>query len=167
MDLGIKATAARPGMNYTRASYFILPTMNRLPQPWPGGKFRWPRFSALWRTPVDDTHTLVFSVCFTPEVNGKLPDLPSGMRFDIADQLRVHREQDYQAIVSQGRIATRATERLATSDGGVILLRRLVLDGIRAVQAGRDPKGVRHGNDAGLVDLETVVEDDLNRLLPA
>ena len=167
MDLGIKATAARPGMNYTRASYFILPTMNRLPQPWPGGKFRWPRFSALWRTPVDDTHTLVFSVCFTPKVNGKLPDLPSGMRFDIADQLRVHREQDYQAIVSQGRIATRATERLATSDGGVILLRRLVLDGIRAVQAGRDPKGVRHGNDAGLVDLETVVEDDLNRLLPA
>ena len=168
IDLGIKATAARPGMNYTRASYFVIPTMNRLPQPWPGGKFRWPRFSALWRTPVDDTHTLVFSVCFTPKVDGKLPDLPAGMSYDITDQLLVHREQDYQAIVSQGRITARTTEKLATSDGGVILLRKLAMDGIRAVQAGRDPQGVRRGPDSGeIIDLEQIVEDDLNKMISA
>ncbi len=165
IELGIKATAKRPGMNYNRASYFILPTMNRLPQPWPGGKFRWPRFSALWRTPVDDTHTMVFSVCFTPAVDGKLPELPAGLSFDITDQLLVHREQDYQAIASQGRITARTTEKLATSDGGVILLRKLAMDGIRAVQEGRDPQGVRRGSDTGaIIDLEQIVEDDLNKI---
>jgi hypothetical protein len=143
--------------------------MNRLPQPWPGGKFRWPRFSALWRTPVDDTHTMVFSVCFTPRVDGKLPDLPPGLTYDITDQLLVHREQDYQAIASQGRITARTTEKLATSDGGVILLRKLAMEGIRAVQAGRDPQGVRRPekNSEGvdqIIDLERVVEDDLNKM---
>ena len=167
IELGIKATAARPGMNYTRASYFVLPTMNRLPQPWPGGKFRWPRFSALWRTPVDDTHTMVFSVCFTPKVDGRLPELPAGMSFDITDQLLVHREQDYQAIASQGRITARTTERLATSDEGVILLRKLAMEGIRDVQAGRDPRGVRRTDPDAIVDLERIVEDDLNRMVSA
>jgi hypothetical protein len=119
----------------------------------------------LWRTPVDDTHTMVFSVCFTPEVNGKLPDLPPGLSFDITDQLLVHREQDYQAIASQGRITARTTERLATSDGGVILLRKLAMDGIRAVREGRDPQGVLRGPaEHEIIDLEQVVEDDLNKM---
>lgn len=165
MEFGIKATAVRPGINYTRSSYYVLPTMNRLPQPWPGGRFRWPRFSALWRTPVDDHHTLVFSVCFTPEVDGRRPELPDGMSFDVTESLRIHREQDYQAIVSQGPIFDRSTERLATSDEGVILLRRMVMDGIRAVRDGRDPQGVRRGpgTDA-IIDLERIVSDDLTRL---
>ena len=168
IELGIKATAVRPGMKYRRASYFVMPTMNRLPQPWPGGRFRWPRFSALWRTPVDDAHTLVFSVCFTPKVDGELPELPDGMSYHITDQLRVHREQDYRAIVSQGRVTSRTTERLASSDAGVILLRKLAMEGIRAVQAGRDPRGVRRSGPADeIIDLEQIVEDDLNRLAPA
>lgn len=165
MDYGIKATAVRAGLNYTRASYYVLPTMNRLPQPWPGGKFRWPRFSAVWRTPVDDHHTLLFSVCFTPFVDGKRPQLPVGMSFDISDALHVHREQDYDAIVSQGPIFDRSTERLATSDEGVILLRKMVMDGIRAVRQGCDPVGVLrgHGSDH-IIDLEQFVVDDLNRV---
>lgn len=165
MDYGIKATAVRVGLNYTRASYYILPTMNRLPQPWPGGKFRWPRFSAVWRTPVDDYHTLLFSVCFTPIIDGKRPELPSGMSYDISDALHVHREQDYEAIVSQGRIFDRSTERLATSDEGVILLRKMVMNGIHAVSAGRDPVGVRRGRGSDdIIDLEQFVVDDLNRV---
>jgi nitrite reductase/ring-hydroxylating ferredoxin subunit len=168
VELGIKATAARPGMNYTRTSYYIMPTMNRLPQPWPGGRFKWPRFSAIWRTPVDDRHTLFFSVCFTPEVDGRLPDLPDGMDFHVSDQLLVHREQDFQAIVSQGPVFDRATERLATSDEGVILLRRLVMDGIAAVERGEDPLGARRHADPGeVIDLQGAVMDGLNRLQPA
>ena len=45
--------------------------------PWPGGKINHPRFTAIFRTPVDDTHTLLFHVTFTPEVNGKLPICPT------------------------------------------------------------------------------------------
>ena len=168
MELGIRATAARPGMNYTRSSYYVMPTMNRLPQPWPGGRFKWPRFSAIWRTPVDDFNTLFFSVCFTPEVDGRLPDLPAGLDFHLTDQLLVHREQDFQAIVSQGPILDRTAERLATSDGGVILLRRMVMEGIAAVERGEDPLGVRRNADPGeAIDLEASVTDGLNQLVGA
>ncbi len=76
----------------------------------------------------------------------------------------MHREQDYQAIVSQGPVFDRSLERLATSDAGVILLRNLVLEGIRAVQGGRDPIGVwRDAADDRIIDLSTIVGDDLNR----
>ena len=154
-------------MNYKRASYYILPTMNRLPQPWPGGKFKWPRISANWRTPVDDHHTLVLSVCFTPKVDGKLPDLPDGMTYHVGDNLLIHREQDYSAMVSQGPTFDRSTEHLATSDEGVILLRKMAFDGIKAVQEGRDPLGVRRdGNPDAIIDLSTVVHDGLNDPLP-
>jgi 5,5'-dehydrodivanillate O-demethylase len=148
--------------NYDRYSHFILPTANRLPQPWPGGKFKWPRGSAIFRTPVDDTHTLVLSVVFTPFVNGKAPELPPGVTFDITDQLHVHRLQDYQAIVSQGEIYDRTIERLGASDRGIILLRKLIAEGIAAVERGEDPKGVWRTPDKDrILDFESVVTDTL------
>jgi len=51
------------------------------------------------------------------------------------------RREDIACQATQKVIATRK-ERLATSDRGVILLRRLILDGVKAVQEGRLPKGV-------------------------
>lgn len=163
MPLGIKASADRPARGNRRASYYILPTMNRLPQPWPGGRFKWPRFSANWRTPVDDYNTLVFAACFTPEVDGRLPELPEGVTFDVTNSIRVHRDQDFVAIASQGRIFDRTTERLATSDEGVILLRRLIAQGIEDVEAGRDPKGVLRnaGDGDGMIDLSDMAYDSL------
>ena len=164
MELGIKATAYLPGMGYTRASYHILPSMNRLPQPWPGKRFKWPRYSAMLRTPVDDHHRLVFGVCFTPEIDGKMPDLHDGMAFHLYDELMVHREQDYQAIVTQGKVFDRSTEQLSTSDEGVILLRKLVMEGIEAAADGRDLQGIRWTNDGDdVIDLEGIVMDDLDR----
>lgn len=164
MPMGIRATSERVKQGYKRVSYYLMPTLNRLPQPFPGGKFRWPRFSAIWRTPVDDHNTLIFSVCFTPAVDGRMPELPDGLTFDVTDQLQVHREQDFEAIVSQGRIFNRPGERLGTSDGGVILLRKLVMEGIEAVQQGKDPKGVIRDDDGSpYIDLEEIVFDPLNR----
>ena len=48
-------------------------------------------------------------------------------------------------------VIDRRKEQLATSDRGVILLRKLILDGIRAVQDGRIPKGVLTQERAGEV----------------
>jgi hypothetical protein len=45
-------------------------------------------------------------------------------------------------MTSQGPIAVRQYENLTTTDTGVIMLRNMILDGIRAVQEGRDPVGV-------------------------
>jgi 5,5'-dehydrodivanillate O-demethylase len=159
-EYGIKCIARRA--NYDRATHIILPTTNRLPQPWPGGKFKWPRYSAIFRTPVDDTHTLILSTVFTPFVDGKAPELPPGLTFDITDQLHVHRLQDYQAICSQDEIYDRTTERLGASDRGVILLRQMIREGIEAVQRGEDPLGVwREPAMDRILDFSEVVVDQL------
>lgn len=157
-EYGIIERAQRT--QYLRVSQYLMPTANRLPQPWPGAKFHWPRHSALWRTPMDDHHTMVFSVVFTPFKDGQVPELPPGMTFDITAQLTAHRYQDYVAICSQGNIMDRTTEHLATSDEGIILLRKLIRQGIEAVAEGRDPKGVwRTGSDA-VIDLTSIVKDE-------
>ena len=46
------------------------------------------------------------------------------------------------AWVTQGEISDRTTERLGTSDKGVILFRNLVLEQIEKVERGEDPMGV-------------------------
>jgi hypothetical protein len=49
---------------------------------------------------------------------------------------------DYDAQSSQREIAVHALEHLASTDRGVIILRKIVRDGIRAVAAGRNPMHV-------------------------
>jgi 5,5'-dehydrodivanillate O-demethylase oxygenase subunit len=51
-------------------------------------------------------------------------------------------EQDRVAQESQGVIADRAKEHLASSDQGIIMLRKMIRDSIEAVRAGRDPLGI-------------------------
>jgi 5,5'-dehydrodivanillate O-demethylase oxygenase subunit len=148
-DLGIMTKSVRS--TTTRTSQYLLPTTLRLTQPWPSYKLKWPRYSAIWKVPVDDYHTLHFSVVFTPYINGKAPELPQGLTFDITDELAVHRLQDYQAIISQGQIYDRTMERIGSSDGGIILLRKIIREAIEAVQRGEDPKGVSRTADANKI----------------
>ena len=157
---GIVATQTRS--NYERCSHILMPTTNRLAQPWPGGKFKWPRHSAIWRTPVDDTHTMVFSAVFTPFINGQAPELPEGLTFDITEQLHTHRLQDYQALVSQGEIYDRTDELIGGPDRGIVMMRKMIMAGIEAVQRGEDPQGVLRGSKAGtIMDLTGIVGDAL------
>jgi 5,5'-dehydrodivanillate O-demethylase len=131
--------------DYGRTNYLRLPTTILLNQPWPGGKFDWPRYSAIFRTPVDDNHTLLFHVTHVPEVDGRMPVLPDGMEFPAAGLVQTLFEQDYRAIVTQGMPVDRTIERLGTTDRGIILLRRMVMEGIEAVRRGEDPMGVLRG----------------------
>lgn len=157
---GMICTQRRP--NYDRTAYIFLPTSIRLAQPWPGGKFKWPRHSAFWNTPVDDTHTLQLSVVFTPYMNGQPPKLPEGLTFDITDQLHTHRLQDYQAIVSQGEITSRTTERLGYPDRGIVTMRKMVMAGIESVQQGEDPSRVwREPESDKILDFTNIVGDTL------
>jgi hypothetical protein len=48
----------------------------------------------------------------------------------------------WDAQVSQRPIAIHANEHLASSDRGVALMRRMVREGIEAVEQGEDPKGL-------------------------
>jgi hypothetical protein len=49
---------------------------------------------------------------------------------------------DYEAMVSQGAIAYHSEEHLATSDIGIVKLRRLLQQQIQRIKDGLDPAGV-------------------------
>jgi len=144
-DFGIQTVQVRG--KYRRTNYLRLPTTILLNQPWPGGDFDWPRYSAIFRTPVDDNHTLLFHVTHVPEVDGQMPQLPAGMEFPAAGLVQTLFEQDYRAIVTQGQPVDRTVERLGVTDRGIIMLRKMVMEGIDTVRRGGDPKGVIRGDD--------------------
>lgn len=102
------------------------------------------------RVPVDDTHTLHY--WYRAE---QVPADSPPQKVDqipIFDVPYVHKNgrlvvetingQDMMAWVTQGAISDRTTERLGTSDKGVILFRNLLLEQIEKVERGEDPLGV-------------------------
>ena len=100
------------------------------------------------RVPQDDTHCVIYWYNGRVREPGVPPrgDVPTwdnpwqteDGRF-IVDTLN---GQDMLAMVSQGAISDRRTERLGSSDKGVILWRTLLNEQIERVQRGGDPLGV-------------------------
>lgn len=110
------------------------------------GKFCPPR-ATRWHVPVDDTHTAIFDFqrLLDSESDRAEAVLTSfGQRGDRPYEEQQRRPGDYEAQVSQRPIAIHALEHLGASDRGVIMLRRILRDEIRAVRQGKDPKGVDH-----------------------
>ncbi len=99
------------------------------------------------RVPVDDTHTLHYWYRADLREPGASPKPVA-----ISDVPYVHKNgrlvvetingQDMMAWVTQGAISDRTTERLGTSDKGVIMFRNLLLEQIEKVERGEDPMGV-------------------------
>jgi len=118
------------------------------------------------RVPLDDTHTRVYQIYFDPTPDGSLVDQPE----PELDQGKPHKHpmgaphpvarytmhavdaQDYMAWETQGPIANRSREHLASSDRGVVLLRRLVKEQIERVQRGLDPLGVVRDAEHEMID---------------
>lgn len=102
------------------------------------------------RVPMDDTHTYhIWYTCFVPEEGVQVPDdYPISLyecplkdesgRF-ITDYID---GQDMMAWVTQGEIADRTIERLGTTDKGIIMYRQMIMNAIKDVEEGRDPKCV-------------------------
>ena len=105
----------------------------------------WPGASTEWFVPVDDTNCVTFSFKRVPE---NAPDPPRrwGELVDWDDpyEERQRYPSDGSAIVTQRHIAVHDLEHLADTDRGVIMLRRLIHNGIRAVQQGQDPPNLPH-----------------------
>jgi 5,5'-dehydrodivanillate O-demethylase len=100
------------------------------------------------RVPVDDTHTMHYWY----RTEQRAPGVPPRATIPISDVPYIHKNgrlvvetingQDMMAWVTQGDISDRTTERLGTSDKGVILFRNLLLEQIDKVERGEDPMGV-------------------------
>jgi 5,5'-dehydrodivanillate O-demethylase len=117
------------------------------------------------RVPIDDTHTNIFFVHFLP-TGEPLPDgqdpectymqpfkdpvnaLHPFTRFKLDSVL----PQDHMAWETQGPIADRSVERLATSDRGVVMYRNVLKREIEKVQAGLDPLAVVRDPDQPMIE---------------
>ena len=66
--------------------------------------------------------------------------------------------------MSQRSIAVHALEHLATSDRGVVMLRRMLRNGIRAVQRGEDPFGILR---EPVARIPTYAQNTILRIPPA
>jgi 5,5'-dehydrodivanillate O-demethylase len=113
--------------------------------------------STQFRTPIDDEHTIHIHVLFFPNEDGSEPaeawDPPvvyNEPYKEPADKLHPFTRytlkhvipQDHMSWETQGPIADRSRERLATSDRGIAMLRDLMKREIAKVAEGKDPIGI-------------------------
>jgi len=110
------------------------------------------------RVPIDDEHTRIVHVRFDPTEDGSIveeeEDPPVSYPAPYKDppdalhpftRFRMDKEvtgQDHMAWETQGPIADRSKERLATSDAGIAMLRKTMEREIEKVRRGLDPMGV-------------------------
>lgn len=153
---GVRAAFDVPGRQ-TKVSHFMFPSNSR----YFGARVDdLPSHILRFRVPTDDTTTKTFYMRareargagdtivtqgVTERVRGIYDRVEDGW-WGLAS-----RDQDRAAQESQGLIADRSREILATSDRGVVLFRRMLVEGIAAVERGEDPPGVVRGSNAELI----------------
>ena len=108
------------------------------------------------RVPIDDTHTKIYFVRFFPTEDGSIVEGDDPPVIHVAPyksppdvlhpftrfRMDAVQAQDHMAWETQGPIADRIRERLATSDRGIVLLRAVMMREIRRMHEGQDPMGV-------------------------
>ncbi len=137
------------GKTLRRISEAGLPTLRVIPSPRIG---RYGMVESLgWVLPIDDHRFRIYVVGRVREA-GELRRMRSRLNGKLWEELsEVEHQQypgDYEAMVSQGAIARHSEEHLATSDRGIVMLRRLLEQQLRTVAAGGDPAGVSFDPDA-------------------
>jgi nitrite reductase/ring-hydroxylating ferredoxin subunit len=99
-----------------------------------------------WAVPIDDTHTMQIGFNRAPEGRDVRRGAGFGQDGDRPYEERQRIPGDYDAQASiHGGMARHRLEHLASTDRGITMLRNMIRRGIRAVQAGADPKhGILH-----------------------
>jgi phenylpropionate dioxygenase-like ring-hydroxylating dioxygenase large terminal subunit len=157
-DKGVKTVSIRKldnGRTFRRVSEAVLPTLRVIPNPRVG---RYGRVESIgWVLPIDDTSFRIYTAARVREkgelgrsrsrLNGKLWE-------DCTDDERQKFPGDYEAQVGQGPITLHDEENLATTDTGIVMLRRMFQRQLDAVAAGRDPIGVAFDESKAMVDFE-------------
>jgi phenylpropionate dioxygenase-like ring-hydroxylating dioxygenase large terminal subunit len=152
-ELGMKYTAHRKtndGRVVERVTLALLPNVKVVPDQ--RLDVTGPTTFLGWLVPVDDRRHRIFHAMRVPAgVDGAaLFDSvarPRAMGNDVtwSDMSEAEHQQfpsDWEAQSSLGAITLHDQEHLATSDRGIIMLRRLLRDQIKLVQNGGDPIGV-------------------------
>jgi nitrite reductase/ring-hydroxylating ferredoxin subunit len=140
------------GRTFRRISEAGLPTLRVIPSPRVG---RYGRVESIgWVLPIDDHHFRIYVVGRVTQP-GELARMRSRLNGKLWEELteEEHRQfpGDYEAMVSQGAIAKHSEEHLATTDRGIVMLRRFLQQQLEVVAAGGDPAGVSFDPEAAPV----------------
>jgi hypothetical protein len=131
----------------------VAPNLQQVAPVWEDGlqehPFSGPMMSR-WIVPIDDTNTLFIEFRHVSETAGVTPAwwadraimLPGQLQNAASYEASQRQPGDYEAQVGQRPIAIHGLEHLGTTDRGVIMFRRQVQRGMRAVQHGQDPEGL-------------------------
>lgn len=165
VELGVRTTSVRrlpDGKTFRRISQAGVPTLRVIPSPRLG---KYGRVESIgWVLPIDDHSFRIYVVGRVREA-GELARMRSRMNGKLWEELSEeehrHSPGDYEAQVSQGPIAWHSEEHLATSDRGIVMLRRYLQQQVERVQRGEDPAGVDFSADAAPVvfDAGNFLED--------
>ena len=121
-----------------------------------------------WAVPIDDTETWNMELAQVDPAWGLTVEDVARPGFGQSDDRpyaeRQRHPADYDAQSSQRPIAVHGLEHLASTDRGIIMLRRIVRDGIRAVQAGGDPRELVRESPR---PIATSCQDTVLRITPA
>lgn len=152
-DLGINYIAQRrmkDGSTVERISSAMMPLVFAVPDQ--ELERTGPTSYLRWLTPVDDTHHALFHAMRVPpgadgrelflHVSRPRPMGTAKMWSEMTEEEHRQFPTDFEAMWSQGPITLHSEEHLASSDIGVVKLRRLIRDQIRTVREGGDPIGV-------------------------
>jgi nitrite reductase/ring-hydroxylating ferredoxin subunit len=156
--LGVKTVSLRKlpdGSTLRRISEAALPTLRVIPNPRVG---QYGRVESIgWVLPIDDTSFRIYTAARVREL-GELSRMRSRLNGKLWEELTEEEHRrfpgDYEAMVGQGPITLHDEEHLATTDTGIVMLRRMFQRQLDAVAAGRDPIGVVFDESKALIDFE-------------
>lgn len=145
-DIGVRAIAVRQlpdGKTLRRVSEAVVPTLRVVPNP---KLQQWGRLESLgFVLPIDDESFRIYTVGRVKN-SGDLVRMRSRLNGKLWEELTEEEHQrfpgDYEAQVSQGVIPNHSEEHLATTDKGIVMLRRFFQRQIEAVERGEDPVGL-------------------------
>ncbi len=155
-DHGVCYTAVRclpDGQEVDRISSWLLPNIMSVPDVTLKSG---PSAGISWVVPVDDTHYVQAMVSKIPEhvafrgmrLNGKTWG-------EMSEEEHQRTPGDYEAQAGQGPISLHSEEHLVTSDRGIMMQRKLLLQQMEAVASGSDPLGVTFDPGKALVKIRS------------
>jgi 5,5'-dehydrodivanillate O-demethylase oxygenase subunit len=175
-EFGMRQVQYRPGptpaQRYVRSVFHILPFSRMVGIPASEDDFSTPTtIRTIWAVPIDDTHTIEFEVRYQAGVDGRKLDYkfessPADFEIPLEVPFQQYRgaarvaypkffgAQDQLMQLSQGPVAKREREHLRSSDRGVVMVRKLLRQGIEDVKSGRDPRGIIRARPEQVIKLD-------------
>jgi len=151
----ISARVLEDGRVHYRVTEAVLPTLRVVPNP------RVERYAGVeslgWTLPIDDTHFRIYvagKVRTKGELGAKRSRMNGKLWADLTPEEHQQFPGDWEAQVGQGPISLHSDEHLATSDQGVVMLRRLLQHQLDAIAGGGDPAGISFDAAAAPVKFE-------------